>query len=75
MLLRFVDALGIRPVAPAARDRPGLAKGASNQELAEALGVSANTIAYHIKQLFARLDTHDRQQMVGRVLRNRGPRV
>ena len=51
----------------------GLARGASNQELAEALGVSGNTVAYHIKQLFSRLDTHDRQAMVGRVLARGDP--
>jgi DNA-binding CsgD family transcriptional regulator len=69
MLLRFVDALQGFGLSPQQREiAAGLAKGASNQELAEALGVSANTIAYHVKQLFARLDTHDRQQMVGKVL-------
>lgn len=68
-LLRFVDALAGLGLSPQQREiAAGLARGASNQELAEALGVSANTIAYHVKQLFARLDTHDRQQMVGRVL-------
>jgi DNA-binding CsgD family transcriptional regulator/PAS domain-containing protein len=73
MLLRFVDALQGFGLSPQQREiAAGLAKGASNQELAEALGVSANTIAYHIKQLFARLDTHDRQQMVGRVLGRSG---
>jgi DNA-binding CsgD family transcriptional regulator len=30
--------------------------------------VSGNTAAYHIKQQFARLDTHDRAQMVGKAL-------
>lgn len=69
MILKFVDALAGLGLTPQQREiAAGLARGASNQALAEALGVSANTIAYHIKQLFARLDTHDRQQMVGRVL-------
>jgi DNA-binding CsgD family transcriptional regulator len=69
MLLKFVDALQGFGLSPQQREiAAGLAKGASNQELADTLGLSANTIAYHIKQLFARLDTHDRQQMVGRVL-------
>jgi len=69
MLLKFVDALQGLGLSPQQREiAAGLARGASNQELADALGVSANTIAYHIKQLFARLDTHDRQQMVGKVL-------
>jgi len=69
MILKFVDALAGLGLSPQQREiAAGLARGASNQELAGKLGVSANTIAYHIKQLFARLDTHDRQQMVGRVL-------
>lgn len=73
MLLKFVDALQGLGLSPQQREiAAGLARGASNQELAEALGVSANTIAYHIKQLFARLDTHDRQQMVGKVLGKAG---
>lgn len=69
MLLKFVDAL--QGLGLSARQREiaaGLARGASNQELAAALCVSANTIAYHIKQLFAKLGTHDRQEMIGRVL-------
>lgn len=75
MLLRFVDALEGLGLSPQQREiAAGLAKGMSNQELAEAMGISANTIAYHIKQLFQRLDTHDRQQMVGRVLGSPGPR-
>ncbi len=74
MLLRFVDALAGLGLSPQQREiAAGLARGASNQELAESLGVSANTVAYHIKQLFARLDTHDRQQMVGRVLAGTRP--
>lgn len=73
MLLKFVDALQGFGLSPQQREiAAGLAKGASNQEMAEALGVSANTIAYHIKQLFARLGTHDRQKMVGKVLGNSG---
>lgn len=72
MILRFVDALAGLGLTPQQREiAAGLARGATNQELAAVLGVSANTVAYHIKQLFARLDTHDRQQMVGRVLDGR----
>lgn len=73
MLLTFVEALA--DLGLSARQREialGLARGATNRQLAEASGVSINTVAYHIKQLFQRLDTHDRQQMVARVLGNRG---
>ncbi len=69
MLLRFVDALSTLALSPQQREvAVGLARGASNRELAEALGVSINTVSYHVKQLFQRLDTHDRQQMVATVL-------
>ena len=69
MLLMFVDALNDLGLSPQQREvAVGLAKGSSNQELATALGISANTVAYHVKQLFLRLDTHDRQQMVTTVL-------
>ncbi len=44
-------------------------RGASNQVLAEAFGVSGNTVDYHIKQLFAHFDTRDRAQKVGKALR------
>jgi len=69
MLLKFVDALSELALSPQQREvAVGLARGASNRELAEALGVSVNTVSYHVKQLFQRLDTHDRQQMVATVL-------
>ena len=73
MLLRFVDALNGLALSPQQREvAVGLARGATNRELAEALGVSVNTVSYHVKQLFQRLDTHDRQQMVARILQSPG---
>ena len=69
MLLRFVGALNGLGLSPQQREIAALlARGSSNQEMAQVLGLSVNTIAYHIKQLFLRLDTHDRQQMIGKVL-------
>ena len=69
MLLKFVDALNGLGLSPQQREiAAGLAKGFTNRELAETLGLSANTVAYHVKQLFTRLDAHDRQQMLDRVL-------
>lgn len=69
MLLRFVDALNDFGLSPQQREIAALlARGATNQQMATSLGVSVNTIAYHIKQLFQRLDAHDRQQMIGKVL-------
>jgi DNA-binding NarL/FixJ family response regulator len=70
-LLKFVDALSGLGLSPKQREVAlGLAKGSSNREIAAAMGVSINTVAYHIKQLFQRLDTHDRQQMIAKILVN-----
>ena len=69
LLLKFVGALTGLALSPQQREvAVGLAKGSSNQELADALGVSGNTVAYHIKQLFQKLDAHDRSQMMAKVL-------
>jgi DNA-binding CsgD family transcriptional regulator len=68
-LLRFVEALGGLGLSPKQREVAlGLAKGSSNREIATAMGVSTNTVAYHVKQLFQRLDTHDREQMIAKIL-------
>jgi DNA-binding NarL/FixJ family response regulator len=73
MLLKFVDALSGLALSPQQRQvAMGLAKGSSNRELADALGISVNTVAYHIKQLFQKLDAHDRSQMMAKVLGNSG---
>jgi hypothetical protein len=53
MLVRFVVALNKLDLSPqqgAVAVR--LAKGASNRELAVTMGMSVNTVSYHIKQLF-----------------------
>jgi len=73
MLLTFVEALGGLELSAQQREiAVGLARGATNKELAEAMGISPNTVAYHVKQLFQRLDTHDRQQMITKVLGQHG---
>ena len=69
MLLKFVDALSGLALSPQQRQvAVGLAKGSSNRELADAMGISINTVAYHIKQLFQKLDAHDSAQMMTKVL-------
>ena len=75
LLLRFVEALNKLELSPQQREiAVGLAKGSSNRELAESMGVSMNTVAYHVKQLFMKLDSHDRQQVIAKVLaENIGP--
>lgn len=45
-----------------------IALGFTNAEMAEKLGVSVNTAGYHVKQVFAKLDVHDRAD-VARLLR------
>ena len=40
-----------------------LAQGKSNQEIAQALALTLNTVSYHVKQVFARLQVHDRGEV------------
>ena len=68
MILRFVRAMARLPLSPQQREIAlKIAQGKSNQEIAEGLGVSGNTVAYHIKQLFIKLDVHDRASAVARI--------
>ena len=68
MILRFVQAMGGLPLSPQQREIAlMIAQGKSNHEIAESLGVSGNTVAYHIKQLFLKLDVHDRAGAVSRI--------
>ena len=68
VLLRFVQALGRVPISIQQREIALLiAQGRSNQEIADGLGVSLNTVNYHVKQLFMKLDVHDRAEAVARI--------
>jgi DNA-binding CsgD family transcriptional regulator len=68
MILRFVEAMGRLPLSPQQREIAlKIALGRSNQEIAEGLGVSGNTVAYHIKQLFLKLNVHDRAGAIERI--------
>jgi DNA-binding CsgD family transcriptional regulator len=72
MILRFVQAMGRLPLSPQQREIAlMIAQGRSNQEIAEGLGVSGNTVAYHIKQLFLKLDVHDRAGAVEHITSGR----
>jgi DNA-binding CsgD family transcriptional regulator len=42
----------------------GIAVGRSNQEMASALGISNNTLGYHLKRLYSRLNVHDRAELL-----------
>jgi len=69
MIIRFVKALGRLPLSPQQREIAiMIVRGKSNHEIADALGVSGNTVGYHIKQLFIKLDVHDRSGAVHRIL-------
>jgi DNA-binding CsgD family transcriptional regulator len=60
------------PLSPKQREVALLvARGHSNPEIAEQLGIAVNTASYHVKQVFMRLDVHDRSA-VERILRQSG---
>jgi DNA-binding CsgD family transcriptional regulator len=44
-----------------------MARGHSNTEIAQQMGITPNTASYHVKQVFARLQVHDRSA-IARVL-------
>lgn len=69
LLLRFVTALDRLELSPQQREvAVGLADGLSNPELAARMGITVNTVASHVKQLFEKLDIHERSDVVTTVL-------
>jgi DNA-binding CsgD family transcriptional regulator len=69
LLVRLVDAMRGLPLSAQQREVALLlARGLTNVEVAHELGVSLNTASYHVKQLFAKLDAHDRAEVISRVL-------
>ena len=69
LLVRLVDAMrGLRLSAQQREVALLLARGFTNVQVARDLGVSLNTASYHVKQLFAKLDAHDRDDVIARVL-------
>lgn len=70
LMVRLVEAMSTLDLSPQQREVALLlAQGKSNSEIAEALSVSANTAAYHVKQLYLRLDAHDRGEVISRLTR------
>jgi DNA-binding CsgD family transcriptional regulator len=68
MILRFVKAMAHQPLSPQQREIAlQIALGRSNAEISDRLGVSLNTVAYHVKQLFLRLDVHTRTEAVEKI--------
>jgi DNA-binding CsgD family transcriptional regulator len=46
-----------------------VAEGMRNKEIAAALGISADTAGMHVKNLYAKLDVHDRTAAVAKAIR------
>src|SRR5579862_199840 len=68
MILRFVEAMGHQPLSPQQREIAlQIALGRSNHEISARMGVSPNTVAYHIKQLFLRLNVHTRTEAIEKI--------
>jgi DNA-binding CsgD family transcriptional regulator len=68
MILRFVKAMARQSLSPQQREIAlQIALGRSNAEISDRLGVSLNTVAYHVKQLFLRLDVHTRTEAVEKI--------
>jgi DNA-binding NarL/FixJ family response regulator len=69
MILRFARSLQAIDLPPQQHEVAMLlARGLTNQEISSEMGVSVNTVAYHIKQLFSRLETHGRAELIERVI-------
>lgn len=69
LLVRLVDAMGQSALSSQQREVALLiARGLTNVQVAQELGVSANTASYHVRQLFTKLDAHDRAEVIARVL-------
>ncbi len=69
VVVKLAEAMGSLDLSPQQREVALLlAQGKSNQEISAALNVSNNTTSYHVKQLFFRLDAHDRAEAVSRIL-------
>ena len=69
MLLKFAEALRTLGMPPQQQDIAlRMAQGKSNQEIAQAMGLSPNTVAYHIKQIFSKLNAHGRAETISRIL-------
>ena len=73
MILRFIQAMSRLPLSSQQREIAlMIAQGRSNQEIADGLGITGNTVAYHIKQIFLKLDVHDRAGAVAKIVSGEG---
>jgi DNA-binding CsgD family transcriptional regulator len=69
LLVRVADAMLDLPLSAQQREVAILlAQGLTNSEIAGTMGVTINTASYHVKQLFQKLDAHDRTEAIARIL-------
>lgn len=69
LLIRLADAMLELPLSAQQREVAlMLAQGLTNSEIASTMGVSINTASYHLKQLFQKIDAHDRAEAIDRIL-------
>jgi len=67
-LLKLAEAVRCFPLSPQqAEVALLLARGLTNADIAERMNVSLNTASYHVKQLFMKLDVHNRQEALRRL--------
>lgn len=68
LLLKLAESIRSFPISPQQGEVALLlAQGFSNTDIAERMNVSLNTASYHVKQLFAKLDVHSRQEAILRL--------
>jgi DNA-binding CsgD family transcriptional regulator len=68
--LALARGTGASPLSPQQREVALLlAEGNSNQDIARALDLTLNTANYHVKQVFARLQVHSRDEVADVLLR------
>lgn len=76
MVFPFLDirAVSVNPLATLTRREleilSSLAAGRTNKEIAEKAGVSVNTVKFHVKNLFEKLDVNNRGQAIALYLRS-----
>jgi DNA-binding CsgD family transcriptional regulator len=69
LIVRLVDAMRSLHLSSQQREVALLlARGKTNAQIARGLGVSLNTASYHVKQLYGKLDAHDRAAVIARIL-------
>ena len=69
-ILALVRGVGNSPLSPQQREVALLlADGKTNPEIASALGLTLNTASYHVKEVYAKLDVNDRNDIDALLLR------